>query len=115
MPKAEAATLKALRLDEASASAHISLGMIKLQYEWDWDGAEQEFKRAIALAPEHRPAHQLYGWYLIAMGRFAAKKQRSAISGQPSASDQHSAFGRQSVTISCQRSTILVDVVSVSA
>jgi hypothetical protein len=41
--------------------------------------------------------------------RFAAqsaKKQRSAISGQPSASDQHSAFGRQSVTISCQRSTI---------
>ncbi len=71
MPKAAAATLKALQLDEASASAHISLGIIKLQYEWDWVGAEQEFKRAIALAPEYNTAHQLYGWYLIAMGRFA--------------------------------------------
>lgn len=71
MPKAKAATLKALQLDDASAAAHMSLGVVKLQYEWDWVGAEQEFKRAIALDPKFTPAHQLYGWCLIAVGRFA--------------------------------------------
>ena len=69
-PKAKAATLKVLQLDEASASAHVSLGMIKMEYEWDWAGAEQEFKRAIALDPEYNTAHQLNGWRLIAVGRF---------------------------------------------
>lgn len=69
MPKAKAAAVNALQRDETSAQARISLGVIKMQYEWDWVGAEQEFKRAIALDPEHNPAHQLYGWYLIAVGR----------------------------------------------
>jgi tetratricopeptide (TPR) repeat protein len=70
MPKAKAAALNALQRDETSAHAHVSLGLIKMQYEWDWAGAEREFKRAIALDPENNSAHQLYGWYLIAAGRF---------------------------------------------
>lgn len=70
-PKAQAAALKALQLEEGSAAAHVSLGIIKTQYDWDWAGAEREFKRAIALAPDYSPAHQIYGWYLIAVGRFA--------------------------------------------
>jgi DNA-binding winged helix-turn-helix (wHTH) protein/tetratricopeptide (TPR) repeat protein len=69
MPKAKAAVMKALELEETSAHAHISLGLIKAQYEWDWAGAEQEFKRALALAPDYDTAHLIYGWYLIAVGR----------------------------------------------
>ncbi|MBI1764789.1 MAG: winged helix-turn-helix domain-containing protein [Acidobacteria bacterium] len=71
MPKAQAANAQALQCDEAFAPAHVTLGVIKTQYEWDWVGAEREFKRAIALAPDYQPAHQLYGWHLIAVGRLA--------------------------------------------
>jgi DNA-binding winged helix-turn-helix (wHTH) protein/Flp pilus assembly protein TadD len=70
MPKAKASAMKAIELDEKSANPHVSLGMIKMQYEWDWPGAEEEFKRAIALDPGRAAAHQLYGWLLIAVGRF---------------------------------------------
>jgi DNA-binding winged helix-turn-helix (wHTH) protein/Flp pilus assembly protein TadD len=69
MPKAKAAAMRALELEETSAHVHVSLGLIKAQYEWDWAGAEQEFKRALALAPEYDMAHVIYGWYLIAAGR----------------------------------------------
>ncbi|MBA2647637.1 MAG: protein kinase [Pyrinomonadaceae bacterium] len=69
MPKAQAAAMKALELDE-TAYPHVQLGLIKTLYEWDWVGAEKEFKRAIDLVPEDGLAHQFYGWYLIAMGRF---------------------------------------------
>ncbi len=68
MPKAQEASVRALQLDEGF---HVTLGVIKTQYEWDWTGAEQAFKRALALAPDHQPAHQLYGWYLIAQGRLS--------------------------------------------
>lgn len=71
MPEAEAANANALQRDEAFVPARVGLGLIKLQYKWDWAGAEREFQRAIQLAPEDHPAHQLYGWYLISVGRFA--------------------------------------------
>jgi len=69
MPKYQTAILKALQLNENSSTAHVSLAVFKTQYEWDWAGAEKEFHRAIALDPDYDPAHQLYGWYLIAVGR----------------------------------------------
>jgi DNA-binding winged helix-turn-helix (wHTH) protein/Flp pilus assembly protein TadD len=71
MPKAQAANAQAFQLDETFFLAHVGRGVIKTQYEWDWVGAEQEFKRALTLAPDFGPAHQLYGWYLIALGRLA--------------------------------------------
>jgi tetratricopeptide (TPR) repeat protein len=49
--------------------AHVSMALIKAQYDWDWAGAEKEFQRAIALAPELNLARQIHGWYLIALGR----------------------------------------------
>jgi len=70
-PKAKAAIADALQHDEASAQAHLTLGMLKLQYDWDWTGTEQEFQRAFKLDPENYNAHRLYGWYLIAVGRLA--------------------------------------------
>ena len=48
-PKAEAAAVKALAIDERLAEAHRALGSVKMWYDWDWSGAEREFKRAIEL------------------------------------------------------------------
>src|SRR6266481_1366352 len=64
-----AAVNKALALDDTLADAHVSLGLIKLNYEWDWPGAEQSFRRAIHLNPSHVNAHHRYSHHLIAMGR----------------------------------------------
>ena len=69
MPKARSAALKALELDDDLAEAHASLGYVKHRYEWDWAGAEKEFRRAIELKPGYATAHQWYGWYLICLGK----------------------------------------------
>jgi adenylate cyclase len=69
MPKALAAAEQALRMDETLAEAHASLGLVKAFYEWDWAGAEGEYKRAIELNPGYASAHHWYGWYLALMGR----------------------------------------------
>ncbi len=69
-PEARAAALKALELDEELAEAHNALGAIKKYYDWDWQGAEKEHKRAIELNPNYATAHQWYAEFLAAMGRF---------------------------------------------
>ena len=70
MPRAKAAALAAIRLDDSLPSAHVSLGLAKMQYDWDWTGAEQEFRRAIALKPSYPTAQRMYAWLLVALGRF---------------------------------------------
>jgi DNA-binding winged helix-turn-helix (wHTH) protein/TolB-like protein/Flp pilus assembly protein TadD len=70
MPKARSAALRALELDDELAEAHASLGYVKHRYEWDWAGAEKEFKRALELNDDYAAAHQWYGWYLISETRF---------------------------------------------
>ena len=67
-PKAKAAAQKALELDDRLAEAHVALGMIKND-EWDWAGAEREFKRAIELNSNLAEAHFRYSQYLSQMGR----------------------------------------------
>ncbi len=69
-PKARAAALRALELDPQLAEAHTSLAYIKMYYDWDWQGSESEFRRAIALNPNYATAHQWYSEYLSGMGRF---------------------------------------------
>jgi len=69
-PKAREAAEKALSLDPQLAEAHTSLGLIKFQYDWDWDGAEKELTEAININPSYAPAHHFYADYLKAMGRF---------------------------------------------
>jgi serine/threonine protein kinase/Tfp pilus assembly protein PilF len=63
-PKARAAAEKALEIDEALAEAHTSLAFVKYLYDWDWPGAEREFKRAIELNPSYATAHQWFAQYL---------------------------------------------------
>lgn len=67
--KGKAAALKALQIDETVAEAHTSLAAITLFYDWDWSGAEQQFKRAIELNPRYATAHHWYAFYLTLMGR----------------------------------------------
>ena len=69
--KARAAVERALQLDDSLAEAHTSLGMIKLSYDWDWAGAEGEFKRAMDLNPGYPLAYVMYGQYLTMVGRHA--------------------------------------------
>ncbi|HEY2546640.1 MAG TPA: tetratricopeptide repeat protein [Candidatus Acidoferrum sp.] len=68
-PRAKIAALKALELDPESPEPHASLAMVKHHYEWDWAGAEAEYKRAIELQPNFAAAHHRYAWFLSDLGR----------------------------------------------
>ncbi|MEO8188808.1 MAG: protein kinase [Acidobacteriota bacterium] len=69
-PKAKSAAEKAIELDDQSAEAHTSLANFKLWYEYDWAGAEVEFRRAFALNPNYAFAHDQFGLGLALQGRF---------------------------------------------
>ncbi len=69
VPKAEAAALKALSIDENLAEAHVSLGFANFLYDWDWQAAGKHFDRALALNPSYANAHNWHAFYLLALGR----------------------------------------------
>jgi serine/threonine protein kinase/Flp pilus assembly protein TadD len=60
---------KALALDESLAEAHTSLAWSLFIYDWDWDAAAQEFRRAIELDPTYATAHQWHAFSLASRGR----------------------------------------------
>ena len=68
--KARIEATKALELDPSLAEAHGSLGLVKYRFEWDWEGAEHAFQRALESNPGYAMAHTWYGVYLVLMGRF---------------------------------------------
>jgi TolB-like protein/DNA-binding winged helix-turn-helix (wHTH) protein/Tfp pilus assembly protein PilF len=68
-PKAKAAALKALELDDTLAEAQTSLATVRFNYDWDWLGASRGFQRSIELNPSYATAYQRYSLYLMAMGR----------------------------------------------
>ena len=68
--QAKTAALKALEIDNGLAEAHTSLAAIKADDEWDFLGAEQEFREAILLNPNYPTAHQWFAQYLAYFGRF---------------------------------------------
>jgi serine/threonine-protein kinase len=61
MPKAREAAQRALELEDSFAEAHVSLGAVRAIYDWDWEGAEQEFLRALELDASCAAAYQWYG------------------------------------------------------
>lgn len=69
MMKAEGAAKKALSLDDNLAEAHSAYGTVLLKGYWDWERAEKEFKKAIALNPDYSPAHLNYSNLLNYTGR----------------------------------------------
>lgn len=67
--QAEAAASHALKLDDRLADAHVAMGLAKLQFGWDLEGAEGAFRHAISLDPDHPNAHHRYSHCLVAMNR----------------------------------------------
>ncbi len=70
MQNGRALLQQALAVDDTLAEAHASLGLLAMNYDWDWVLAEKEFKRAIALNPNYATAHHWFGEFLAYMGRF---------------------------------------------
>jgi tetratricopeptide (TPR) repeat protein len=70
MPKARAAALRSMQIDDGLAEAHTSLALITENFDWDWQTAEREFRRAIQLDPNYATAHQWYAECLSFQGSF---------------------------------------------
>ena len=70
MPKARAAALRALELDQGLPEAHTALALIVQNYDYDWQTAQKEFRRAIELNPNYATAHHWYAEHLMWQGRF---------------------------------------------
>ncbi len=69
MPKAKAAGQKAIEIDDTLAEAHAVLGFVISLYDWDWNAAENHYKRALELDPNNADAHYFYGYLLSITGR----------------------------------------------
>jgi adenylate cyclase len=69
MPRAKDYALKALAIDDTLSDAHTTLANVKFNADWDWQGAEKEFKRAIELNPNEAEGRRAYSVFLSAMGR----------------------------------------------
>jgi tetratricopeptide (TPR) repeat protein len=68
--QARAYAEKAIQLDDGLGEAHLSLGIVKLFYDWDLAGAEKELHRAKELIPNNPQVYHFYGHYLELAGRF---------------------------------------------
>jgi len=69
-PKAKAIIKRALEIDDQLAEIHAALGYTQAFYDWDFAGAEKSFKRSLELNPNYATAHQWYGEFIVALGRF---------------------------------------------
>jgi len=68
--KAKETAEEALRLDANLAEAHVALALVLQNHDWEWDAAEKEFQKAIALNPKYATAHHWYAEHLAYRGRF---------------------------------------------
>jgi tetratricopeptide (TPR) repeat protein len=94
--KAKDAVMKALEIDSTLAEAHAALGYIKFRIDWDWDGAESEFKKAIALKPGYATAHEWYALFLAIHARLdeALKEMQVAYRLDPVSSNVNTGLAR---------------------
>jgi TolB-like protein/DNA-binding winged helix-turn-helix (wHTH) protein/Flp pilus assembly protein TadD len=69
-PKAKVAAIKALELDSTLGEAHNSLAFVSDAFDWDFDSAGKEFRRAMELNPSYATAHHWYAWHLSLLGRY---------------------------------------------
>lgn len=74
--------LRALEIDNSLAEAHTSLGWIKRVYDWDWQGAEADFKRALEISPSYVTARQWYALQLTILGRHDEALQQIEVARQ---------------------------------
>ena len=88
LPKAKAAAIKALELDNSLGEAHNSLAFCLDGFDWDFDAAGREFRRAIELNPGYATAHHWYAWHLALLHRYdeAIEEMRKAESARSAVS-----------------------------
>jgi tetratricopeptide (TPR) repeat protein len=96
MEKAGYNARKAVEAGDSLPESHTSLGMVKLRYQWDWNGAEHELRRAIQLDPDYAPAHYWYSNLLAAMRRFEESVREAEIAKglDPYSPLSHMNYGR---------------------
>jgi len=94
-PLAKASALRALQLDSSLAEVHASLGFISFHYDWNWNGAEHEFQRSLALDPSYNSTRRWYGDTLAVMGRLdeALDQIRRTEQADPLSPVTHTDFG----------------------
>ncbi len=95
MPKAKAAALQALEIDETLAEAHAALGLVNMCYDWDWPAAEIELTRAVELNTKYSLAHQRLGLFYGLQGLFdlALSELKSAVELDPLSPQLFASFG----------------------
>lgn len=95
LPKAHDAAAKALNLDDSLAEAHLSVAEVRFYQDWDFVGAEQEFKKTLDLNPNYSTGHQWYGEFLSVLGRHeeAFHELESALALDPLSAIVHLQFG----------------------
>ena len=82
MPQARAAALRALQIDDKLPDAHTALALIVQNYDWDWQTAEKEYRRAIELNPNYATAHHWYAEHLMWRGKFDDALRESELARQ---------------------------------
>lgn len=117
-PKAKAAALKAVQLDDQLAEAHTSRAMVQLSYEWDRAGAEAGFRRALTLNPNYATARNWYSQFLWAAGRAdeamqeirqAQQLEPDSLAIQLTAGTLHSLRNEYDEAIACYRRVLALD------
>jgi TolB-like protein/Tfp pilus assembly protein PilF len=93
--RAKAEAIKALEIDDTLSEAHVALANIKYWYDWDWENAEQEYKRALALNPSNAEAHHEYAHFLASEAKLdeSLEEMRLAIELEPLSVVIHSCLG----------------------
>jgi len=96
IPKAKAAAIKALEIDDQLAEVHPIFAWALFTYDWDWSGAEKEFKRSMELNPNYATAHLWYWVYLERSGRFdeAQREMKRTLELDPISLANNSYVGR---------------------
>jgi serine/threonine-protein kinase len=94
-PKARAEARRALEIDEGLPEGHASSAALKMMYEWDWAGSENEFRRSLELDPNYSHAHHYYSHLLLATGRTAESEaeSRKALDVDPLSSNLNNHLG----------------------
>jgi TolB-like protein/DNA-binding winged helix-turn-helix (wHTH) protein/Tfp pilus assembly protein PilF len=93
--KARDAAGRALALDDSLAEAHLSIAEVRLYQDWDFTGAEKEFRKTLALNPNYSTGHQWYGEFLSLMARHqeAIRELQTALALDPLSAVVHLQFG----------------------
>jgi serine/threonine protein kinase len=103
---------RALAIDDTLAAAHAELALTKFGGDWDWDGSEQEFRRAITLDPAQPMAHVYYSWLLMLLGREDAAFSEARVGHTMAPSSRLAAVGRAQTLYLARRYDEAIDLCS---